>query len=233
MNALDALRDVHLRLTDAGRADEVGSAFFTVAGRFGFTVGIIVDMRKLFDHVGPALIFSVRGRGPIEAVDAERPFANHPLFVRARATEEPFVMSRVRDELAMSEADWLSWFPPYFRDYDGLVVPIHDARGLAWYVGIVGPAPDLSPLARAVLSAAAYAAYARFGELLDAKRPNSPLTQRESECLKLVAQGKTDGEIGQILDISPRTVRFHVGNAKSKLGVATRIQAVAKRASGF
>lgn len=233
MNALEALRDIHLRLTDAGRADEVGDALFTVAARFGFTVGIIVDMRKLFDHVGPALVFSVRGRAPIEAVDAERPFANHPLFVRARATDEPFIMSRVREDLGLSEAEWLLWFPPYFKGHDGMVVPIHDARGLAWYVGIAGPSPDLSPTARAVMSAAAYAAYARFGELMDAKRPNSPLTQREAECLKLVAQGKTDGEIGQILAISPRTVRFHVGNAKTKLGVATRIQAVAKRASGF
>ena len=47
-----------------------------------------------------------------------------------------------------------------------------------------------------------------------------------------VADGKTDFEVGKILSISPRTVRFHIRNAKTKLGVATRIQAVAKRVIG-
>jgi DNA-binding CsgD family transcriptional regulator len=62
--------------------------------------------------------------------------------------------------------------------------------------------------------------------------PHSPLTRRESECLHWVAGGKTDFEVGKILEISPRTVRFHITNAKTKLGVATRIQAVVKKAGG-
>lgn len=233
MDALRALRDLHVRLSEATRADEVGAALYSVAQPFGFGAGIIVDMRKLFDQVGPALIYSVRGRAPIEALDAQRRISDGPLFIRARASDEPFVMSRVRAEQGIDDVEWARWFPPYFAGYDGLVVPIHEGGGLAWYVGFAGQQPDLSARVRAVLSAAAYASYARFGELMDAKRPNSPLTQREAECLKLVAQGKTDAEIGQLLSISSRTVRFHVGNAKAKLGVATRIQAVAKRASGF
>ena len=52
------------------------------------------------------------------------------------------------------------------------------------------------------------------------------LSPRETECLRWAALGKTDNEIGTILSISPRTARFHVENAKRKLGVATRIQAV-------
>jgi DNA-binding CsgD family transcriptional regulator len=82
------------------------------------------------------------------------------------------------------------------------------------------------------MSAAVHAGHARFRELLDNKTPRSPLTPRESECLRWVADGKTDVEVGKILAISPRTVRFHINNAKIKLGVATRIQAVAKRLGG-
>ena len=52
------------------------------------------------------------------------------------------------------------------------------------------------------------------------------LSPRETECLRWAALGKTDNEIGTILTISPRTARFHIENAKKKLGVATRIQAV-------
>jgi DNA-binding CsgD family transcriptional regulator len=52
------------------------------------------------------------------------------------------------------------------------------------------------------------------------------LTRREQEILAWIAQGKSDASIGQILDISAKTVNYHVENAKRKFAVATRIQAV-------
>lgn len=52
------------------------------------------------------------------------------------------------------------------------------------------------------------------------------MTQRESEVLSWIAQGKSDWQIGKILNISSKTVNYHAENAKRKLGVATRIQAV-------
>ncbi len=52
------------------------------------------------------------------------------------------------------------------------------------------------------------------------------VTVRESEVLAWVAAGKSDWAIGRILNISGKTVNFHVENAKRKLGVGTRIQAV-------
>jgi len=42
----------------------------------------------------------------------------------------------------------------------------------------------------------------------------------------LIAAGKSDWQIGQILSISNKTVNYHVENVKRKFGVATRIQAV-------
>jgi DNA-binding CsgD family transcriptional regulator len=229
VDALAALKDMHDKLSYAGTAEQIGRAFHAVGKALGFTTCLLVDMTKLFDEVGPAIIFAAKGREPIEVFDAERRVGRTPLFVRARETEEPFIMSQLRSELKIGGEEWWSYFPEYFRDYDGMVVPIHERGKLAWYVGFAGREPDLSPRARATMCAAAYAAHARFVELIDAKRPNSPLTHRESQCLRLVAEGKTDSEVGHILEISPRTVRFHIGNAKAKLGVATRIQAVTKR----
>ena len=46
-----------------------------------------------------------------------------------------------------------------------------------------------------------------------------------SEILAWVAAGKSDWAIGRILNISGKTVNFHVENAKRKLGVGTRVQA--------
>jgi DNA-binding CsgD family transcriptional regulator len=163
--------------------------------------------------------------------DRERPFALHPLTLHAQQTDKPFLISWLRKERGTSEDDWWKSLPPHLRngDGDGIVVPVHDAGRLAWFTGFVGRSPDLSERVVLILGAAAHAAYDRFRELLDAKLGTSPLTARESECLAWAAHGKTDQETGRILGISARTVRFHIDNAKKKLGVATRIQAVTKR----
>jgi NarL family two-component system response regulator LiaR len=54
--------------------------------------------------------------------------------------------------------------------------------------------------------------------------PN-PLTEREEEVLRLVAQGLSNQDIARKLNISDPTVRMHVSNIMSKLRLATRIQA--------
>jgi DNA-binding CsgD family transcriptional regulator len=56
------------------------------------------------------------------------------------------------------------------------------------------------------------------------------LTKREQECLRWVADGKTTWEIAQLLNMSERTVNFHMNNAMQKLDVCNRQHAVAKAA---
>ena len=51
------------------------------------------------------------------------------------------------------------------------------------------------------------------------------LTQRERDVLRWVAAGKTDRDIGAILQISPRTVHKHLQHIYEKLGVETRTAA--------
>ena len=52
-----------------------------------------------------------------------------------------------------------------------------------------------------------------------------PLTARELEILKFVAQGLSNQEIGDILVLSERTVRTHVSHILNKLHLANRTQA--------
>ena len=51
------------------------------------------------------------------------------------------------------------------------------------------------------------------------------LTEREMEVLQLVAKGKSNKEIAYALNVTERTIEFHVGNILSKLGVASRVEA--------
>jgi NarL family two-component system response regulator LiaR len=52
-----------------------------------------------------------------------------------------------------------------------------------------------------------------------------PLTEREMEVLKLVAQGLPNQNIAEKLVISERTARTHVSSILSKLHLANRTQA--------
>jgi DNA-binding CsgD family transcriptional regulator len=54
------------------------------------------------------------------------------------------------------------------------------------------------------------------------------LTAREREVIKWTSEGKSSWEIGVILGISERTVKYHVNNIKSKLNAVNRSHAVAK-----
>ncbi|MGH6908742.1 MAG: helix-turn-helix transcriptional regulator [Phenylobacterium sp.] len=57
------------------------------------------------------------------------------------------------------------------------------------------------------------------------------LTDRERDSLAWVAEGKSDWEIAVILGLAESTVRFHVDNARRKLGAVNRTQAVARLAA--
>jgi LuxR family quorum-sensing system transcriptional regulator SolR len=60
--------------------------------------------------------------------------------------------------------------------------------------------------------------------------PNSKLTAREIEVLRWTADGKTASEVGLIMEISERTVNFHVGNSLVKLNATNKTSAVIKAA---
>ena len=78
------------------------------------------------------------------------------------------------------------------------------------------------------------AAVAALGSLARQAREGSEmrasLTPREHEILLMVSQGLTMQQAGSRLGISPRTVETHVAKLYRKLGVRTRVQAVARAA---
>jgi DNA-binding NarL/FixJ family response regulator len=56
--------------------------------------------------------------------------------------------------------------------------------------------------------------------------PSEPLSPREQEVLKLIAEAHTNREIGEILHLSEKTVESHRGNLLRKLGMRDRVELV-------
>lgn len=62
----------------------------------------------------------------------------------------------------------------------------------------------------------------------DAAELPEPLTDRERTILRLIAGGYSNKEISELLDITDGTVKNHISNLLSKLGVRDRTRAVLK-----
>lgn len=77
-----------------------------------------------------------------------------------------------------------------------------------------GKAPDAGPSGQPPAPAAA------------SSSSSSPLTERETELLRLTAKGLTFNDIGELLEISPHTVVSHVKKIYRKLAVHSRVEAV-------
>jgi len=56
----------------------------------------------------------------------------------------------------------------------------------------------------------------------------NPLTERESEVLSLVAEGKTTKEIAKELYLTPGTIRNYISSILEKLNVSNRIEAISR-----
>jgi DNA-binding CsgD family transcriptional regulator len=154
-------------------------------------------------------------------------FSIHPLVERARQTLHPFEISLAADLglLGKNTND-----PNQVAPANGLIVPVREDGATVAMAAFVGAKRVLNPLAFDMLKLATQAGWHRSRELSAGKSTTGTpsLTPRELECLTWVARGKTDQDIARILSVAPRTVRFHIDNAKVKLSVASRVQAVTK-----
>ena len=122
-------------------------------------------------------------------------------------------------------------------DDEDLLISCIEAGALG-FVSKVAPLVELIDAARAIhrgeACIPAHMLGALIGELVrrrrgrdDAMHQVSRLTTREREVLALLVEGRDNDGIAQVLVISPQTARTHVQNVLTKLGVHSRLEAVA------
>jgi DNA-binding CsgD family transcriptional regulator len=115
----------------------------------------------------------------------------------------------------------------------GVVAPVQDyAAGPAYlnfYSAFAGEAERCLREKAAPLAFAANAFHERAKSLAPtAQQAARPLlTSREIDCLRLAALGLTAQETAEALDVTVRTVEFHLKNASEKFGAPNKVRAVA------
>lgn len=218
---------------EVGEADgalQLGHAFAGLAASLGYDKAIMLDPARFDGNMRAAVLFFTEPKTEFAAFANKIGYAEHPAFQQAAICDRPYLMEELRLQNGMTHEAWASTFPNEFRDGEALALPVHRGGRLVMLAGCGGRAPDTSPLALAMLHTAAHIFYDRIVALRSSTPSSRSLTSRESECLRWVSLGKTDRDIGEIVGISARTVRYHLRNAKAKLGVESRIKAVAKLA---
>jgi DNA-binding NarL/FixJ family response regulator len=130
------------------------------------------------------------------------------VVVLSERTDGPSVLEAMRSGVAgyLSKADALHRVGP------AILSVSHGER----YV-------DPSLERAAVDALGAFASRARTRSVVEAS-----LTPREQEILVMISEGLTMHQVGTRLGISPRTVETHVAKLYRKLGVRTRVHAVAR-----
>lgn len=110
---------------------------------------------------------------------------------------------------------------------DGLCCPLYgpDGRtGFAFFSFGRGKA-EFDPIMQIQIECFAQAMHVQYCMLIKGLQKEVDLTARESEVIELISYGKTNPEIAQILEISPRTVAVHASKIFVKLGVGDRVSA--------
>lgn len=156
-----------------------------------------------------------------------------PVIRHIRATTDPFLW-REAAELQPPDGKIVMDEARSFGLQEGLCVPFHELDGSEAGVSFGGAQIRLSEDERAGLHLVAIYAMSKAKALGQKKRgalrdpEERSLTEREVECLRWAAHGKTAWETSVILQISARTVEQHLANAARRLNVVGRVHSVAE-----
>lgn len=214
--------DAAARLSNADDDAAIGAAVHALARRFGMTEVIIADVAKARDGVDDAIVFTT---SDLPRLSFPR-LLKHPIARRALAAKEAISLDEVLRSIGATSAS----LPRPLREHTALGVNVEVGDAPPISVVFAGKNAILTGLSRSVMSLIAHLAVERREHVKANPSLKVTLTDREAEAMRLLSRGLSDGEIADAMKIAPRTVRFHVANAKAKLGVATRAQAVVQTA---
>jgi len=157
-------------------------------------------------------------------------YQNDPVFQRADRADEPFFWY---------DRTFLASLTPLQHDIlaearrlgleNGYTVPILVSDGVRASCSVVPDGPSVDPHSYLIVGTLARGMFAAARQVAVQRHPlfsSVQLSERERQCLKLVAHGMTDAMIAKRLNLAPSTVHNHLANIMECLGATKRIQAL-------
>jgi DNA-binding CsgD family transcriptional regulator len=223
------LADTIGALEMASRPADIWTHVKSFAAEFNCHHVVALDNGRLPNGISNALLYSDATPAFYEVIDREKLHLGHPLETYARENHLPFLVSDVRRDQRFREMRWRDTLSDPVLHGDAVVTPIRDQERLSGTAFFGGREIKDSPVARSSLMVVAHAAFNRIAALMESGPSvvTVGLSAREVDCLQLLARGHEDQATASRLGISRRTVRFHIDHAKRKLGVSSRVHAVA------
>ena len=224
----DAIERLNQAITPNGVCHELTS--FT--SRFGLT-SMVAGTKPLAhalncDGIKKHLLLSTYPLGWLERYCQNYLYID-PVMRRIQSKQASFLWAEAASKDLEPAARTMFGEAAEFGLKDGFTVPMVTLDGALAAVSLAGPAAEIPPEGRGMISLISAFAIGRAIELCNrgSRRKLINLTEREVECLKWAADGKSEWEIGTILGVSEHTVDRHMANARRKLGARTRTQAIA------
>ncbi len=234
--SLDQTCDVIGKLSRAVTPQHICDGLTDFTGRYGLTSMITASLPAPHEHRARGqrrhLLVSAYPRGWMNRYLAQNYAHIDPVVRRCKHGLSPFLWSesapfaRAEDSTKVGK---MFGEASEFNLKAGFVVPMITLDGHIVALSLGGEAAEVPPDAFGMIGMAGAFAICRAIELRgpEKRRRRSSLTEREAECLKWAAEGKTEWEISEILTISEHTADKHLSNARRKLRAANRTQAVA------
>jgi LuxR family transcriptional regulator/LuxR family quorum-sensing system transcriptional regulator CciR len=168
----------------------------------------------------------------VEEYVNERLFRHDPITRLALRRCQPFLWSEIEriERVSPAERDYLRRLRAAGVG-DGIAIPVFGPGGRNGYFGIGlpegAPPPGLREMRE--FQWACQLAHHRYCDILAAAAPQAdPLSERETEVLGWIAEGKSNAETAVIAGLSEHTVDTFVRRIYGKLGVTDRVSAVLK-----
>lgn len=223
------------KIQKAPTAEQVCAELLSVTSRFGLTgllAGTVPDPNTPLAQQKRHVLLCQWPTDWLERYVARNYVDHDPVVCRMKQSPGSFTWSEANDTAGRDPAcRQVMGDAGTYNLRDGYAFPLFMLDGTPVMVSLGGSAFDASTEDVSLVSLVATYAVGR-GMQLSTGGPvdgsKRQLTEREAECLRWAAVGKSEWEISQILGISEHTSEKHLLNAKAKLGAANRVQAVAE-----
>ena len=215
-------------LDAAATSAAVTPLFQTYAGKLGFTNAICMRVPEKGEQLDSTFLLNSFPSDWVRHYDEQGYIKADPVVRELFLSYQPFSWSEMaqRRQIGPLERKIMAESADAGMR-EGFVVPIYQGGGYTGLVSYAGREPVITEESRGAVTLASIYLHNKLSSLRRRQEHDTyDLTERELECLRWAAAGKSDWEIGQILLISAKTVNYHIENAKRKFGVATRVQAI-------